>query len=167
MPRYLLFQQAARTSSGDKLVVPQGVDPNEAKYMLDPGVLRSMRWGLTLALVAGAYYEIIAQGHHETRWWYDEYDGGKGVRRRGYLGQPVARPVRIQRDGVWRRDFAHGIALNNSTSKTVTIKLRRAYRHLRGTQNPRLNDGRLVTRVTLAAHDGLILLNAKQPKNTK
>ena len=167
MPRYLLFQQAARTSSGDKLVVPQGVDPNEAKYMLDPGVLRSMRWGLTLALVAGAYYEIIAQGHHETRWWYDEYDGGKGVRRRGYLGQPVARPVRIQRAGVWRRDFAHGIALNNSTSKTVTIKLRRAYRHLRGTQNPRLNDGRPVTRVTLAAHDGLILLNAKQPKNTK
>lgn len=167
LPRYIFFQQGARTGTGDKLVVPQGVDPNQPKYMLDPGVMRSMRWGLTLALVAGAYYEIIANGHHETRWWYDEYDGGKGVRRRGYLGQAVTRPVRIQRDGVWRREFANGIALNNSTAKTVTIKLKRAYRHLRGTQDPRVNDGSLVRQVSLAGHDGVILLDAKPSKKSK
>ena len=126
-----------------------------------------MRWGLTLALVAGAYYEIIVGGHHETRWWYDEYDGGKRVRHRGYLGQPVGPPIRLQRDGVWRRDFERGIALNNSTPKTVTIKLERAYRHLRGTQNPRLNDGSVVTKVTLGGHDGVVLLNAKAPKKSR
>ena len=167
LPRYIFFQQNARTSAGDKLAIPQGVDPNEPKYMLEPGVMRSMRWGLTLALVSGAYYEIIAGGHHETRWWYDEYDGGQGVRRRGYLGQPVSRPVRIQRDGVWRRDFANGIALNNSTSKTVTINLKRAYRHLRGTQDPQVNNGKLVTKVTLAGHDGVILLAVKKPSKKR
>jgi hypothetical protein len=166
MPRYLLFQQGARTGSGDTLDVPKGENPNQPKYMLDPDVMRSMRWGLTLSLVAGAYYEIIAAGHHETQWWYDEYDGGKGVHRRGYLGRPVSRPRQIQRN-VWRRDFAKGIALNNSTSKTVTINLKRAYRHLRGTQDPRVNNGKLVTSVTLAGHDGVILLDAKQPKKRK
>jgi Hypothetical glycosyl hydrolase family 15 len=167
LPRYIFFQQDALTSTGDKFAVPQSEDPNQPKYMLDPGVMRSMRWGLTLSLVAGAYYEIIADGHHETRWWYDEYDGGKGVRRRGYLGQPVSRPVRLQRGGVWRRDFTNGIALNNSTSHTVTINLKRVYRHLRGAQDPRVNNGQLVTKVTLAGHDGVILLNAKQPKKSK
>jgi Hypothetical glycosyl hydrolase family 15 len=167
LPRYLLFQQDARTNSGDKLHVPAKVDPNQGRYMLDPGVMRSMRWGLTLGLVAGAYYEIIADGHHETRWWYDEYDGGKGVRRRGYLGQAVTPAIRLERGGVWRRDFQRGIALNNSTPEPVEIRLARAYRHLRGTQNPKLNDGRLVTTVTLAGHDGVVLLNAKQPKKNK
>jgi putative glycosyl hydrolase-like family 15 (GHL15) protein len=125
-------------------------------------VMRSMRWGLTLALMAGAYYEIIVDDRHATLWWYDEYDGGKGIRRRGYLGQPLGPSVRLRTGGVWRRDFEQGIALNNSTSKSVSIELKKQYRRLRGTQNPRLNDGSVVTRVTLPPDDGLILLNVRQ-----
>ena len=135
--------------------------------MLDPSVMRSMRWGFSLALMTGAYYEIHVNGNHDTRWWYDEYDGGKGVRRRGYLGQPLGPPVKLRSGGIWRRDFEHGIALNNSTSGSVTIDLKKPFRHLRGTQNPSLNDGRAVTKVTLPAHDGLILLNVEQKTKKK
>jgi hypothetical protein len=167
LPRYVLFQLDALTSSGAKLRIPTDADANSREYMLDPGVMRSMRWGLTLALMTGAYYEIIVDDRHETSWWYDEYDGGQGIRRRGYLGQPLGPAVRIRAGGVWRRDFDGGIALNNSSSKAVTINLKSAYRQLRGSQNPRLNDGKIVTRVTLPAHDGLILLNVKQKTKPK
>ena len=113
MARYLLFQQDARTSSGGKLVVPQAVDPNQPKITLDPGVMRSMRWGLTLALVAGAYYEIIADGHHETRWWYDEYDGGKGVRAAGTSGGRSLHPFGSSTTG-----SGDGISRTGSLSTT-------------------------------------------------
>lgn len=160
-PRYLMFLQDALTDGGERLTAPSDVDPNTSRYMLDPGVMRSMRWGLTLALMAGAYYELLLDGHHATLWWYDEYDGGRGIRRRGYLGRALGPAVAV-REGVWRRSFQHGIALNNSTGRTVTIDLRRPYRHLRGTQNPQLNDGSVVRKVTLAGHDGVILLTAKE-----
>ena len=160
-PRYMLFFQNALTGTGKRLEVPSAVDPNTTKYMLDQSVMRSARWGLTLALMAGAYYEIYLNYNHSTRWWYDEYDGGKGVRSRGYLGQPLGRAVEL-RPGVWRRDFKHGIALNNSTSKSATIDLKARYKHLRGSQNPRLNNGKAVNEVTLPGHDGVILLRVKQ-----
>ena len=162
-PRYLLFFQNALTASGQKLEIPAGADPNDPVYMLNPGVMRSMRWGLTLALMSGAYYEIVVKGDHGTRWWYDEFDGGKGVRRPNYLGRPL-RAVAAIAPGVWRRDFEHGIALNNSTTKPVSINLKKAFRHLSGAQNPRLNNGKLVTKVTIPGHDGVILLAVKKRK---
>jgi hypothetical protein len=125
--------------------------------MLDPCVMRSMRWGLTLALMTGLYYEILVYRMHGTRWWYDEFDGGEGVRRRGYLGQPVGGPVKLP-NGVYRRNFTNGIALNNATSATQTVALGGTFKKLRGTQNPSLNNGATVTSVTILAHDGLILL---------
>jgi Hypothetical glycosyl hydrolase family 15 len=165
-PRYVLFQLDALTSDGKHLSIPSTADPNNPKYMLNRGVMRSMRWGLTLALMVGAYYEIIVDDRHATLWWYDEYDGGKGVRRRGYLGQPLGPRVTL-RPGLWRRDFEQGIALNNSTPKTVTIDLKKSFRRMRGMQNPRLNNGKVTTRATLAPHDGLILLNVKHKPTKK
>jgi hypothetical protein len=165
LPRYVLFQLDALTNSGRHLEIPTSADPNKLKYMLNRGVMRSMRWGLTLALMAGAYYEIIVDDRHATLWWYDEYDGGKGIRQRGYLGQPLG-PFTSLRTRVWTRAFEHGLALNNSTPKSVTIELKKPFRRLRGTQNPRLNNGTVTTRVTLPPYDGLILLNVKQkPQN--
>ena len=98
---------------------------NDSKYMLDPAVLRSMRWGLTLSMMSGAYYEIVVNGNHGTHWWYDEYDGGVGVRRRGYLGRPTGRPASLK-PGVWRRDFQKGIALNNSSPKSSYSEIHEA-----------------------------------------
>ena len=164
--RYLIFLQNALDANGKRVRVDREADENDPKYMLDPATMRSMRWGLTLALMTGAYYELHLDGRHGTRWWYDEYDGGRGVRQRGYLGKPMTKAIRVM-SGVWRRSFQRGLALNNSTTKPVTIRLGKPYRHLRGTQNPKLNDGSVVSKVTLQAHDGVILLTAKRKPRSR
>jgi hypothetical protein len=155
-PRYLAVMQRALRCDGSVLEVPRA-SANDVRHMRDPCVMKSMRWGLTLALMAGAYYEIYAWPHHGTRWWYDEYDGGAGIRRRGYLGRPLGPATRLA-SGVYRRDFRRGVALNNSTSGKRTVQLGGAFRKLRGPQNPSLNNGRVVRKVTIPAHDGIILL---------
>jgi hypothetical protein len=155
--RYMATMQNALDCHGTRLQLAQGANPNQDRYMLDPCVMRSMRWGLTLALMTGLYYEILIDARHGTRWWYDEYDGGLGIRERGYLGRPLGPPRKLA-NGIYRRNFTNGIALNNSTSVPRTVSFKRTYRKLRGTQNPTLNDGAAVTSVTIPAHDGLILL---------
>jgi hypothetical protein len=155
--RYVAVVQDAFACDGSELRVPAGSDPNASRYMLDPCAMRSMRWGLTLALMTGAYYEIKSN-RHSSRWWYDEFDGGAGVRRRGYLGRPVTRP-RSPAPGIFKRRFANGIVINNSSSSRRTVRLGGTYRHLSGRQNPRLNDGSRVRRVTVPPHDGVILLS--------
>lgn len=154
-PRYFAVEQAAMNADGT--VASRGGDPNDPAYMLDAGVMKGMRWGLTLALQTGAYFEVNPDQKHDARWWYDEYDGGVGVRQRGYLGQPLTGPRKL-RNGLWRRDFDAGLALNNSTDSPLVIPLEAPYRRLLGTQNPALNDGSVATELTVPAHDGLILL---------
>jgi hypothetical protein len=162
-PRYMAVMQSARKPDGSRYCVRSGTDPNQNVHMLNRDVMRSMRWGLTLALMAGVYYEIYVgcPTMHETRWWYDEYDGGRGIRRRGYLGRPLS-PPRGLKNGIYRRDFAHGVALNNSTASAVTVELGGTFRKIRGTQNPSLNNGALVRRVTLLPHDGRIVLRVRR-----
>jgi hypothetical protein len=152
-PRYLAVHQDALTDSGSTF----SGDANGDASMLNPGVMRSMRWGLTLAMMADAYYMVGVSNKHASRWWYDEYDGGEGIRRGGYLGKALGAPVKLS-NGIYRRDFENGIALNNSTGSTLTVSLGGTFKKLKGTQNPTLNDGALVTSVTIPGHDGIILL---------
>ena len=160
-PRYMAVFQNATDIDGNRLKWPDS-DPNTEAAMTRPDVLRSMRWGLTLSLMTGVYYEVRGDfwgPAHNVRWWFDEFDGGVGVRRRGYLGQPLG-PYKRLAGGVYRRDFERGIAVNNSSSETKTIALNETFRKLKGTQDPRLNDGGTVTSATIPAKDGLILLRA-------
>ena len=68
--------------------------------------------------------------------------------------------VRLQAGGrdVWRRDYAGGVALVNATASEQTIPLGGTFRKIAGTQAPDVNDGSLVTEVTLPFHDGIVLL---------
>jgi hypothetical protein len=154
--RHLAVLQDAFACDGSEIRVPAGADPNSRRYMLNRCVARSMRWGLTLALMTGAYYEIKSNSF-ASRWWYDEFDGGRGIRRRGYLGQPKG-PPRIVAPRIFRRTFANGIVINNSSALSRTVRLGRTYRRIRGTQNPRLNNGRRIRSVRVPAHDGVILV---------
>ncbi|HEX2506246.1 MAG TPA: putative glycoside hydrolase [Gaiellaceae bacterium] len=155
LTRYFVVEQAAMTESGAKYSATG--DLNASHNVLNPGVMKGMRWGLTLALMTGAYFEVNPDQMHDARWWYDEYDGGVGIRERGYLGDAVTGPRQLA-PSVWRRDFENGIALNNSTDAAAVVQLESPYRHLAGTQNPSLNDGSTVESVTIPAHDGVILL---------
>lgn len=116
---------------------------------------RSMRWGLSLATIAGAHYEAYAASHADM-FWYDEYDGGEGIRQRHWLGKPVSKPRKLP-SGVWRRDFRNGIVLNNSTSSPQTVSLETPFARLTGVQDPSVNNGATVTRVTIPPLDGLFL----------
>jgi hypothetical protein len=157
--RYLAVLQRALRCDGSPLRLPTGSEPNRDALMLDRCVMKSMRWGLTLALMTGAYYEIQAWPDHGTRWWYDEYDGGVGVRERGYLGDARGAARRLA-DGLYRRDFDHGVALHNSSDRAHRVELGGSFKKLRGSQNPTLNNGSLVSSVVVPPKDGLILLRA-------
>jgi hypothetical protein len=161
-PRYMAVLQDATDANGKTLLWTQG-DPNTVASMTRPDVLRSMRWGLTLSLMTGVYYELIGDfyGNPITcRWWFDEFDGGVGVGRRGYLGQPLGAYKTLAED-VHRRDFQNGIAINNSSSETRTVDLGGRFTKLKGTQDPALNNGSTVTSVTIPPQDGIILLKPK------
>ncbi len=129
---------------------------------------RRARFFLTGTLLQNGFWAGAGLDYAELS-YYDEFDGG-GLGR-GYLGVPlVANPtwedlqaefrdgVGQVADGVYRRDFAAGIALHNASGERRTVTLERRYRKLDGTQAPAVNNGSLVQRVTLEPEDGLILL---------
>ena len=157
MNRYVATVQNGMTCTWQDLIIPSPIDPDQNVYMLDPCVMKSMRWGLTIAMLTNAYHAVYPYNRHGANWWYDEFDGGVGLRKRGYLGMPLGDPQKLA-NGVWRRDFQNGVALNNSTAATQTVALETTYRKLLGTQNPGLNNGASVTSVSIAEHDGIILL---------
>lgn len=114
----------------------------------------SMRFGLMSALMFDAYYSFdYGTQLREQLWWYDEYDAN--------LGQPTGAPKNLLsktnelKEGVWQRDFEHGIVLVNSTNQPQNISLDADYEKLRGTEST--NDGSIVNSVIIPAHDGLIL----------
>jgi hypothetical protein len=58
---------------------------------------------------------------------------------------------------VFRRDFDHGTVVVNATSRTRTIDLGGTFQRIFGRQDP-INDGGVLTDVTLASHDTAILV---------
>ncbi|MDQ3380691.1 MAG: putative glycoside hydrolase family 15 protein [Actinomycetota bacterium] len=122
---------------------------------------RSMRWGLSLATIVGAHYEAYAVSHADM-FWYDEYDGGTGIRQRHWLGKPVSTPRKLP-NGVWRRDFRNGIVLHNSTTSPQTISLEGPFVRLAGAQDAAVNNGAVVNKVTIPPSDGLFL---RRPAST-
>ncbi len=116
-----------------------------------------MRYGLCSTLMDDGYFSYAKSSTGHARngvWWYDEYDNaGAG---RGYLGTPVGDATKV--GGAWRRDFTSGIALVNPTSGPVTVDLGGTFGKIRGTQDPEVNNGKIVTSVTIPSRDGIILL---------
>ena len=59
---------------------------------------------------------------------------------------------------VWQRNYENGIVLVNATAKQITISLEGTFKKINGSQDPTINDGSLVTQVSLQPKDGIILL---------
>jgi 5-hydroxyisourate hydrolase-like protein (transthyretin family) len=116
-----------------------------------------MRYGLCSSLMSDGFfsYALSSSGHARNGlFWFDEYDNaGAG---RGYLGQPTGAAFAV--GNAWRRDYAGGIALVNPTTSPVTVQLGGTFRKIKGAQAPTVNDGSLVTAVTIPARDGIIVL---------
>jgi hypothetical protein len=119
---------------------------------------QDVRYGLTACLIGTgfgtAYYyhsDGASVGGYAGVNWFDEFDFN--------LGAPTQTVTVPWQNGVYRRDFQHGIVLCNpkgNGSQTVTLET--SYTKLTGSQDPTTNDGSTVTSVTLADRDGLILM---------
>jgi len=137
--------------------------------MEEPGFIpdyQKMRWGLTSALVAGAYfgYEINSEAHGlKGLLWFDEYDDAG--HQRGYLGYPVGDIERLLTDrgngkyGAWGREYEGGYVIVNPLDCEVTVELPPGrWQRIEGEQCPDLNDGRIEEgSTTIPAYDGRIL----------
>jgi hypothetical protein len=112
---------------------------------------RFFRYAFTSCLLDDGYFSFTdkAQGHSSVP-WFDEYDHRLGKA----LSAPPATPWR---EGVWRRDFEHGVVLVNPTSETRTFAVEPGLRRLAGRQDPAVNDGSVVRQVTLRSKDAIVL----------
>lgn len=119
--------------------------------------LQKVRFGLTSTLLENDLYFSYDFGdrHHGQLWWYDEYN----VK----LGKPLssaraATPQDAYAPDIWRRDFENGVSIVNSKNETAIVPLNGEFEKIRGTQDKKVNDGSIVSEVTVAGEDGLILL---------
>jgi hypothetical protein len=135
---------------------------------------QGMRYGLAAALMNNGYYfpdnGVYDEETTTNRRWFDEFDNAG--RSAGYLGNPVANSTGNPQaaawsNGVWMREFQGGVVLWNpkgngaravTVSGLVSPSGHTGLKHILGTQDPAINNGRAVTSVTLQDRDGLILL---------
>jgi hypothetical protein len=117
----------------------------------DPKDSRFFRYAYTSCLLDDGYFCFSdnAAGYSSVP-WFDEYDCALGAAR-------SAPPAGPWRNGVWRRDFEHGLALVNPAAQPATVTLEPGFRRLQGRQDPAVNNGEAVTTLTLGAKDGIIL----------
>ena len=123
---------------------------------------QQIRFHLTTTLLGDGYFSYdYGTSSHEQTWYYDEYDIA--------LGEPVEEPKDLLdpenetiSQSVWERDYENGKAILNSTSSSQRVRLDGDYEKIHGTQDATVNDGSIVSSVTLAANDGLLLLRPLQ-----
>ncbi|MDO8599193.1 MAG: putative glycoside hydrolase, partial [bacterium] len=126
---------------------------------------RNVRFGLTSALLGGGYYSFdFGDTDHAQRWWYDEYEAflgnpqGAAYRMEGNGGAFRRADVGDFSPGVYRREFAHGIVIVNATNVEQRLTFDEEFERVHGTQDPKTNDGSIISEITLPALDGAILL---------
>ncbi len=114
-----------------------------------------MRFGLSTALLLGAYYQYTSAGTYHSTWWYDEYavnrDTGKAewsIDCKGYLGEPLNQPYNAKNAQekladlldaddsksnsiLWRRDFQYGTVFCNPSSQPISL----SFEEVKGTRN--------------------------------
>ncbi len=120
---------------------------------------RGMRYGLASCLMDDGYYTFANQDHPTYGvTWFDEFDAK--------LGAAVSAPqTGAWQAGVYRRDFEKGIVLVNPKGNgTREVTLEGDFVKIKGTQDPKTNDGSTVRKVTLQDRDGIILLRSKPVK---
>ncbi len=121
-------------------------------------IYQKVRFGLTSTLLGSGYFGFdFGTQDHGQLWAYDEY----GIR----LGKPSTAPYRANnlsslnmKPDIWRRDFQQGTVLVNSSQQRSSIDLDGDFEKIRGIQDPTTNDGSIVSSISLAPSDGIILL---------
>jgi len=119
---------------------------------------KKMRFGLGSALLGNGYYSFdFGDRDHGQTWWYDEYDIPLGVPTgNGYL---IKNPkAEFNATGVWRRDYTAGVVLVNSGAFAETVNMDAEFEKIKGTQDIKINNGLIVSAITIPAQDAIVLL---------
>jgi len=140
MARYRTVMQNTRTPK----IVGFNVHGSPVDY-------RFFRYAYTSCLLDDGYFSFSdGTVMYSGVPWFDEYDFKLG----GALSGP---PAAAWSQGVWRRDFQNGVVLVNPTIVDRTVRVEPGLRRLAGSQDPAVNDGAVVTQVTLRPKDGIVL----------
>jgi hypothetical protein len=146
----------------------------------------NLRYALSSSLMFDGYFGCTNNQNHgdsyTATWWYDEYAvnlntgrAEKSLTAKGYLGKPTSEaynPISGKplsqflannnysaSQMVWRRDFQNGIVLVNPSEVSQIVDLKGTYKKINGLQDQKFNDGSELTKITLPAKSGAILLN--------
>jgi hypothetical protein len=112
---------------------------------------RFFRYAYTSCLLDDGYFSFTdkSRGFSGVP-WFDEYDYK--------LGNALSAPPNTAWDkGIWRRDFQNGVVFVNPTTETRTVNVEPGLRRLAGMQDPAINNGSAVSRLTLRPKDGIVL----------
>lgn len=110
---------------------------------------RRMRFGLATTLLGDGYFGFDhGTENHAQLWTYDEYDVS--------LGDPKG--AAEQSSTVWTRSYERGEVVVNPTNVAQTVKLGGEYEKIHGSQDATTNNGSIVSKLTLAPQDGILLL---------
>lgn len=117
------------------------------------------RFGLTSTLLGDGYYSFDYDiTSHGQLWWYDEYNYTLGAAQSSAYNILKNSDQKIE-PGLWRRDFENGLALVNSTDKEQSFIFRKEeFEKIKGTQDPKINNGLKINSLKLPPNDGIILL---------
>ncbi len=151
MDAYRFFENGGYTPKIMVINVNTGNSSGQNNY-------QKMRYGLTSALMSNGYYSFDqGDASHWQLWQYDEYDVNLGVP----LGNPVSTKNYANfKEDVWRRDYQNGLALVNATNQTQTVNLGTDYEKINGQQDSTVNDGSIISSVSVPSKDGLIMLKS-------
>jgi hypothetical protein len=118
---------------------------------------QKMRYGITTTLLGNGFFAFdYGTEDHSQLWTYDEYDA--------YLGSAKGDADNLLSDsskivsGIWERDYENGKVIVNATYESQEILLDGEYEKLHGTQDPSVNNGSIISILTLESRDGIILL---------
>ncbi len=119
---------------------------------------QKMRFGITTTLLGNGYFGFdYGTEDHAQLWTYDEYNAYLGAPKTSL--QSTLNPQQTAlTTGVWEREFEQGKVIVNATEEEQTIQLDGDFEKLHGSQDPLVNNGSIVSEITLKSKDGIILL---------
>jgi len=122
---------------------------------------RAMRFGLASSLMEDNVYYSFDHGEndHGQLWTYDEYNISLG-NAAGKSFSPSG--ASAYNNNVWLRNYDQGLAVVNASNQPQTIDLGSDYEKIIGQQDPYVNDGSIVSKITLAAKDAILMRKTAQ-----
>ncbi|NQV89532.1 MAG: VCBS repeat-containing protein [Parcubacteria group bacterium] len=119
---------------------------------------QSVRFGITTTLLGNGYFSYDESTYnHAVIWAYDEFEAFLGAPKSNLQSALNPQSTNLSQDVLFR-EFEQGQVIVNATAEEQTIRLDGEFEKLHGTQDPTVNDGRIVYEVTIPSQDGIILL---------